>query len=620
MQRSRLVRAVLVAVAVALLFVLVSSIFVQPVEEPPPINSITTLVARIEEGRVVSLFIGLDYVDVEVLGEGEGRWFYTLPLVYGTDLVATLKNLGVTEEDLRVVDISYSKPPPEWLGYLWLLVPAGLLVLGLALVVRRASSGEGGLPLGPLGRFGSSQARRVTPGDGAPKVTFEDVAGADEAEEELQEVVAFLSCPERYEALGARVPSGVLLVGPPGTGKTLLARAVAGEAGVPFYSISGSEFMEMFVGVGASRVRDLFDRAKEDAPSIVFIDDIDAMGGRRGLAQLSGDREYTQTLTQILNEMDGFEVGTNVVVFAATNRPDILDPALLRPGRFDRRVVVDRPDLRGREAILRIHVRGKPIADDVDLHDIASRTPGFVGADLENLANEAAILAVRRGCKTISPSEFRDAVERVIAGPERKSRLISEEERRIIAYHEGGHALVMHTLPHCDPVRKVSTISRGSALGYTIATPESDSWLVTKVELLDDLAGILGGRAAEELAFGTEKITSGAANDLEKATETARRMVTRFGMSESFGLLSLTAAQEDYLRQGLFQELGFSPQTAREVEEETRGILDGAYERAKEILQEKQGVLEVLVAVLLKEETIDREGFLAIVEGESPDA
>jgi cell division protease FtsH len=450
--------------------------------------------------------------------------------------------------------------------------------------------------------FGKSRARLFT--TERPTVTFDDVAGVDEAKEELKEVVEFLREPQKFAALGARIPKGVLLVGPPGTGKTLLAKAVAGEAGVPFFSISGSEFVEMFVGVGAARVRDLFDQAKRHSPCIVFIDEIDAVGRYRGAGLGGSHDEREQTLNQILVEMDGFDTDTNVIVMAATNRPDILDPALLRPGRFDRRIVLDRPDVKGRKAILQVHVRNKPLDKDVDLDVLARETPGFVGADIENMVNEAAILAARRNKKAIGMKEFQEAIERVIAGPERKSRIISEEEKRIIAYHEAGHALVMHFLPNCDPVHKISIIARGMALGYTMPLPEEDRYLHRKSKFLDELAGLLGGRAAEEIVFGD--ITTGAANDLEQATKLARAMVTRYGMSEKLGPMTFGEKQElVFLGKEIGEQREYSEKVAQEIDEEVRRIIREAYERAKEILIKHRDKLDRLAQALMEKETLE---------------
>ena len=428
------------------------------------------------------------------------------------------------------------------------------------------------------------------------------------SKEELKEVVEFLREPQKFIQLGARIPKGVLLVGPPGTGKTLIAKAVSGEAGVPFFSISGSEFVEMFVGVGASRVRDLFDQAKRHSPCIVFVDEIDAVGRQRGAGLGGSHDEREQTLNQLLVEMDGFDTDTNIIIMAATNRPDILDPALLRPGRFDRRVVLDRPDMRGREAILKVHVKGKPLAPEVDLVVLARSTPGFVGADLENLVNEGAILAARRNKKVIGQSEFEEAIERVIAGPERKSRLISEDEKRIVAYHEAGHAVVMHSLVESDPVQKVSIIARGMAGGYTMALPEEDRTLMPRKKLLADLTGLLGGRAAEELVF--DDITSGASNDIERVTQLSRMMVTRLGMSETLGPMVYGQKEElIFLGREISEQRDYSEAIAEQIDREVRKLVNEAYERSRAILREHRDALDRIATRLLEVETISRDEF-----------
>jgi cell division protease FtsH len=450
--------------------------------------------------------------------------------------------------------------------------------------------------------FGRSRARLLS-GD-KPAVTFNDVAGVEEAKQELTEIVEFLKFPEKFTALGARIPKGVLMVGPPGTGKTLLSKAVAGEAGVPFFSISGSEFVEMFVGVGASRVRDLFDQAKKNSPCIVFVDEIDAVGRQRGAGLGGGHDEREQTLNQLLVEMDGFETNTHVIVIAATNRPDVLDPALLRPGRFDRHVTLDRPDIRGRRAILEVHARNKPFDGQVDLEVLARQTPGFSGADLSNLINEAAILAARSNKKAIGQVELEEAIARVIAGPERKSRMITEQEKNVIAYHEIGHALVAKSLPNADPVHKVSIISRGMALGWTMQLPTEDRYLVSRSELNDDMAVILGGRVAEELIFGD--ITSGASDDIGKATKLARRMVTEWGMSEKLGPLTFGHKEElVFLGRDLGEQRNYSEEVAGEIDQEVHRLVDTAYQRAKKILTERREKLVQLAEYLKQEETIE---------------
>ncbi len=520
-------------------------------------------------------------------------------------LVDQLIALGVTSEQLSPKRVNIEiKPPSAWLGIataLGYILPFVILA-GVFWFVFRQAQGSNNAALS----FGKSRARMFT-GD-QPTVTFEDVAGVEEAKEELQEVVEFLREPEKFISLGARIPKGVLLVGPPGTGKTLLAKAVSGEAGVPFFSISGSEFVEMFVGVGASRVRDLFDQAKRHSPCIVFVDEIDAVGRQRGAGLGGSHDEREQTLNQMLVEMDGFDTDTNVIIVAATNRPDILDPALLRPGRFDRRVVLDRPDMRGREAILAVHVKGKPLAPDVDLSVLARSTPGFVGADLENLVNEAAILAARRNKKVIGQAELEEAIERVIAGPERKSRLISEEEKRIVAYHEAGHDVVMNALAEADPVHKVSIIARGMAGGYTLALPEEDRTLMPRKKLIADMIGLLGGRAAEEIVF--DDITSGASNDLERVTRMARAMVTRLGMSDSLGPMVYGQKEElIFLGREIAEQRDYSEAVAEQIDQEVRRLVSEAYTKAKEILEQYRDKLDAVANRLLEVETITREEF-----------
>jgi cell division protease FtsH len=489
-----------------------------------------------------------------------------------------------------------------WVGLLLsALLPVLLIGVFLYFMFRQAQ-GTNNQALS----FGKSRARMFL--GNKTVVTFQDVAGVDEAKMELQEVVEFLKYPEKFNSLGARIPRGVLLVGPPGTGKTLLARAVAGEAGVPFFSISGSEFVEMFVGVGASRVRDLFDQAKRNSPCIVFVDEIDAVGRQRGAGLGGSHDEREQTLNQILVEMDGFDTNTNVIVVAATNRPDVLDPALLRPGRFDRQVILDRPDMKGRLEILRVHVKGKPLDKAIDLPSVARQSPGFSGADLANLVNEAAILAARRNKKLIGTTEFGEALERVVAGPERKSRIISDAEKAIIAYHEGGHALVQRILPKCDPVAKVSIISRGMALGYTMGLPTEDRYLQSKSEFEDKIAGMLGGNASERLIFGDT--TTGSSNDIEKATNLARRMVTEFGMSEKLGPLAFGKRDElVFLGREIGEQRNYSDDVARQIDEEVRALIDKGYARAMDVLSTHRDRLVQLAERLVAEETVEQDAF-----------
>ena len=462
--------------------------------------------------------------------------------------------------------------------------------------------------------FGKSRAKRMSPD--SPKTTYKDVAGADEAVEELQEIKEFLENPKKFQALGARIPKGVLLYGPPGTGKTLLARATAGEAGVPFFSISGSDFVEMFVGVGASRVRDLFEQAKQASPCIIFIDEIDAVGRHRGAGLGGGHDEREQTLNQLLVEMDGFEMKDNIILIAATNRPDILDPALLRPGRFDRQIVVDRPDRKGRQQILEVHTKGKPIDKEIDLDVLAASTPGFTGADLSNVINEAALLAARRGAKTIGQNELEEGIMRVIAGPEKKSRLISEQERKIIAYHEMGHALVGFYLEYTDEIHKITIVSRGQALGLTVSLPSQDRYLTTRRAIMDEMAMTLGGRAAEEIVFN--EITTGDANDLEKVTASAKRMIMRWGMSEKLGPRVLGRNHDmPFLGREMGAEPDYSDEIAREIDDEIRRVIEEAHEMASKTLREHVDELHKLSAILIERETIDKDQFERLLAGEA---
>ena len=485
-----------------------------------------------------------------------------------------------------------------------------LLLIGVWIFFLYNMQGGGGKVMS----FAKSKAKLFL--DNRPKVTFNDVAGCDESKEELQEVIHFLKDPSKFTRLGAKVPRGVLLLGPPGTGKTLLARAAAGEADVAFFSVSGSDFVEMFVGVGAARVRDLFDQAKKYQPCVIFIDEIDAVGRHRGAGLGGGHDEREQTLNQLLVELDGFEEESSTILIAATNRPDILDPALLRPGRFDRHIVVDRPDVNGREAILKVHVRNKKVDDDIDLSVLARRTPGFVGADLENLINEAALLSARHGREKIGMEELEEGIERVMAGPERRSRLISDKEKKIIAYHEVGHAIVAKVLPDSDPVHKISIIPRGhAALGYTLQLPEEDRFLTSRSDLLNRISILLSGRVSEELVFGD--VTSGAANDLERSTRTARQMVTELGMSERLGLVKLGRKHEEiFLGRDISEDRDYSDEVAYAIDQEVKAIIDSCYAKAKEILTEKRELLDRIATVLLEREVLDGKEFEALMNGE----
>ncbi len=523
----------------------------------------------------------------------------------GTSLLNQLVLLGVTPEQLAPEKLQVViNPPSSWMTVLSVLgyILPFILIIALFFWIFRQAQGSNNAAMS----FGKSRARMFS-GE-HPTVTFEDVAGADESKEELKEVVEFLREPQKFIQLGARIPKGVLLVGPPGTGKTLLAKAVSGEAGVPFFSISGSEFVEMFVGVGASRVRDLFDQAKRHSPCIIFVDEIDAVGRQRGAGLGGSHDEREQTLNQMLVEMDGFDTDTNVIVVAATNRPDILDPALLRPGRFDRRVTLDRPDVKGREAILRVHVKGKPLDPKVDLASVARGTPGFVGADLENLVNEGAILAARRNKRAIGQVDLEEAIERVVMGPERKSRLISDEEKRIIAYHEAGHAVVANAIAEADPVQKVTIVGRGQAGGVTWFRPEEDRILMSRKKLFATLAYALGGRAAEEEVF--DDITSGASNDIEQVTRMARMMVTRLGMSEELGNRVYGQKEElIFLGREISEQRDYSEAVAEQIDREVRKMVDEAHKQAKAILKEYRQQLDDVANLLLEKETITREEF-----------
>jgi cell division protease FtsH len=566
--------------------------------------SLSRLVEDINAGRVQSIEVVEDELTIEYRDSNRTAISRKDPSAPVTE---QLLNLGVEPAQLQQVEIKNGPPSnlSTWLSLVVSVLPLLLLGVFIYLMLRQAQ-GSNNQALS----FGKSRARMFT-GD-QPTVTFEDVAGVEEAKEELREVVEFLKEPEKFMQLGARIPKGVLLVGSPGTGKTLLAKAVAGEAGVPFFSISGSEFVEMFVGVGASRVRDLFDQAKRHSPCIVFVDEIDAVGRHRGAGLGGSHDEREQTLNQILVEMDGFDTDTNVIVVAATNRPDILDPALMRPGRFDRQVVLDRPDLRGREAILKVHVKGKPLASDVDLKTLAKATPGFVGADLENLVNEAAIVAARKNKKRIAQRDFEEAIERVVLGPERKSRIITEKERRLIAYHEAGHAVAMHLLPGCDPVQKVTIVARGMAGGVTWSMPEEDINFVSASRLRGQIAGALGGRAAEEIVFG--EVTTGAMSDLDRVTKLARSMVTRFGMSEKLGPMIFGQKEElVFLGREIGEQRDYSEHVAEEIDAEVRKIISMAYDQARTILTENRDKLDLVASRLLEAETLTREEFLALM-------
>ena len=572
--------------------------------DAPPKNW-STLLSDLKDGDVTALDQNVGSNNVKVTlkpADGKAAESYTVGIP-GDEAWNQVYDANKEKVQITGNEVGGS----SWVSLLVNILPF-VLFLGFWLFLMNQMQGGGSRVMS----FGKSKAKRMSVD--SPKVTFKDVAGADEAVEELQEIKEFLENPKKFQSLGAKIPKGVLLFGPPGTGKTLLARAVAGEAGVPFFSISGSDFVEMFVGVGASRVRDLFEQAKQNSPCIIFIDEIDAVGRHRGAGMGGGHDEREQTLNQLLVEMDGFEASTNVILIAATNRPDVLDPALLRPGRFDRQIVVDRPDRSGREAILKVHAKGKPLGTDIDLGVLAGQTPGFTGADLANLINEAALLTARGGKKTVTMHELEEGIMRVLAGPEKKTRLLSEEERLITAYHEMGHAIVGHYLPNCDPVHKISVISRGQALGYTISLPSEDKFLVTRASLNDTLAMTLGGRAAEELVFN--EITTGASNDIEKVTSTAKAMVMKYGMSEKLGPRALGHDQSNpFLGRSFGAEADYSQEIAREIDEEIRRIIEDAHERARKVLTEHMESLHRLSKILLDRETIDRNQFLKLLDG-----
>ncbi|CDM97762.1 MAG: ATP-dependent zinc metalloprotease FtsH3 [Limnospira sp. PMC 1291.21] len=557
----------------------------------------STFVQEVQQNRVERVSISADRTKALVTAQDGSKILVNLP--NDPDLINILSENNV--------DIAVQPQTEEglWFRALSSLFFPILLLVGLFFLLRRAQNGPGSQAM----NFGKSKARvQMEP---QTQVTFGDVAGIEQAKLELSEVVDFLKNADRFTAIGAKIPKGVLLVGPPGTGKTLLAKAVAGEAGVPFFSISGSEFVEMFVGVGASRVRDLFEQAKANAPCIVFIDEIDAVGRQRGAGLGGGNDEREQTLNQLLTEMDGFEGNTGIIIIAATNRPDVLDAALMRPGRFDRQVVVDRPDYSGRSEILQVHARGKTLGKDVDLDKIARRTPGFTGADLSNLLNEAAILAARRNLTEISMDEVNDAIDRVLAGPEKKDRVMSEKRKTLVAYHEAGHALVGALMPDYDPVQKISIIPRGRAGGLTWFMPSEDrmdSGLYSRSYLQNQMAVALGGRLAEEIVFGEEEVTTGASNDLQQVTRVARQMITRFGMSDRLGPVALGRQQGNvFLGRDIMSERDFSEETASAIDEEVRALVDEAYKRARQVLEENRPVLDSLAEMLIEKETVDSE-------------
>jgi cell division protease FtsH len=594
----------LIYVAIIIVILLAIMMFFNTGQQRSEIQ-FSDLVRGVKEGSVRSIHVVGDQLIITLVRGG------TVISTKAPETTAQdqLLDFGVTSEEINQIDWTFDTPsnwPVIGLNALITILPI-ILIGGLIFFMLRQAQGTNNQAMA----FGKSRARMFS--SDKPTITFDDVAGADEAKQELAEVVEFLKEPEKFIQLGARIPKGVLLVGSPGTGKTLLAKAVAGEAGVPFFSISGSEFVEMFVGVGASRVRDLFNQAKRHSPCIIFVDEIDAVGRQRGAGLGGSHDEREQTLNQILVEMDGFDTDTNIIVVAATNRPDILDPALLRPGRFDRRVILDRPDVKGREAILKVHVRGKPLAPDVDLTILSKVTPGFVGADIENMVNEAAILAARKNKKTINDRDFQDAIERIILGPERKSRVINKQEQRITAYHEAGHAVVGYLVPKSDPIRKVTIIPRGMSGGSTLFIPESDVNYITRSRIKDQIIVALAGRAAEEIVFG--EITTGAASDLEQVSKMTRAMVTRFGMSDKLGPM-MFGQKEDliFLGREITEQRDYSEAVAQEIDLEVRSIVTWAYSEAKRLINENRNKLDALATRLLEVETVDTDEFITIMQ------
>jgi cell division protease FtsH len=604
---NRIFRSAIFYLVLIIAVVWIFNLYRASTQRPDRLQSVNEFVAKIESGQIATAkFLTKDEKAVGEYSDGDGRYEIFLP----KDTIPRYSDLAESS------DVQISADPQAgsvFLSVIFQFLPI-LIIVGFFFFLMQQMQGGGNRVMS----FGKSKARLVTKDQ--PKITFTDVAGLDEAIEELQEIKEFLEAPQKFQAMGAKIPKGVLLFGPPGTGKTLLARAVAGEAGVPFFSISGSDFVEMFVGVGASRVRDLFEQAKSNAPAIIFMDEIDAVGRHRGAGLGGGHDEREQTLNQLLVEMDGFDIKGGVILIAATNRPDILDPALLRPGRFDRQVVVDRPDLNGRVGILKVHTRGKPLAKEVDIEVLARRTPGFTGADLANVVNEAALLAARFNRNEIAMHELEEAIDRVVAGPERRSRVISEKEKKVIAYHEAGHALVSHALPNADPVHKVSIVSRGRALGYTLTLPTEDRFLVTRSELIDELAMLLGGRVAEETVFNEP--TTGASDDIQRATRIAKSMVTQYGMSDLGPLQYGESESQPFLGRDFGHMKDYSDDVASTIDGEIRRLVEEAHEEAREILTKYRDKLDLMVERLLEKESLEKEEvseILAEVAKQFPD-
>jgi len=596
-------RGIFKNLAIYLLIVLIAISIIKwttPEQQEAEAWNYSQIYKAVQQGQVESADIIVERDVYRIKGVKKDGTEFSAKTVQDQQLLALMREKGVA------VNTSPAPEPPWWTSLLGTFLPI-LLLVGLIFFMMQQTQGGGSKVM----QFGKSKAKLHT--EEKKRVTFADVAGADEVKEELEEVIEFLKSPKKFNDLGARIPKGVLLYGPPGTGKTLLARAVAGEAGVPFFSISGSDFVEMFVGVGASRVRDLFEQAKKSAPCIVFIDEIDAVGRQRGAGLGGGHDEREQTLNQLLVEMDGFAANEGIIIIAATNRPDILDPALLRPGRFDRQITVDVPDVTGREAILGVHVKGKPMKEDVSLGVLARRTPGFTGADLANLVNEGALLSARKGDTTISMESLEDSVERVIAGPEKKSRVISDYERRLVAYHEAGHALIGHYLPHTDPLHKVSIIPRGRAGGYTLLLPKEDRRYMTKSQIMDQVTMLLGGRVAEALVL--KEVSTGAQNDLERATELVRKMITEFGMSDALGPLTFGRKQEQvFLGRDISRDRNYSEAVAFSIDKEARKIMDERYNQAKQLLMDNMKALHLVAENLMQKETLEADDFQQLLE------
>src|SRR6201747_223249 len=595
--------------AFPILIVVVLAFFVQKLVSPhssEPVPSYGDFITQLKAGQVKTVNVKTKDNTIVVKPRTGAQYERGFLPDNAPHLEATLE---ASKADHKIDDYNIEGTKSNgWLSLLTYVLPF-LIFIGFWIFLMNQVQGGGSKVMS----FGKSRAKRMSVD--SPKITFRDVAGVDEAVEELHEIKEFLENPKKFQALGARIPKGVLLYGPPGTGKTLLARAVAGEAGVPFFSISGSDFVEMFVGVGASRVRDLFEQAKQNSPCIIFMDEIDAVGRHRGAGMGGGHDEREQTLNQLLVEMDGFEMKDNIILIAATNRPDILDPALLRPGRFDRQIVVDRPDRLGRQKILEVHTKGKPLAPEIDLGTLAAGTPGFTGADLANLVNEAALLAARHGKKTIEQDDLEEGIMRVIAGPEKKARLLSEKEQRITAYHEMGHALVGHFLENTDPIHKITIVSRGQALGLTVSLPGEDRYLTTRKALLEQIAMTMGGRAAEEIVFN--EVTTGAANDIEKVTATAKQMVMRFGMSEKLGPRVLGRNHDMlFLGREMGNEPDYSEEVAREIDDEIRRIIEDGHDIATRVLRDHIDDLHRISQILIEHETIDKDQFIALLAGE----